>query len=63
MNKELEKLVQKSILSVDEISFSHLESVLAKKFNISAEQLQKVLIESETSEEFFDKLGINKEVL
>lgn len=58
MNEELDKLKIKSILSLDEVTFSSFENELAEKFNVSPEKLREMLIESESIEELLEKLDI-----
>ncbi|MEW5819486.1 MAG: hypothetical protein AB1782_04790 [Cyanobacteriota bacterium] len=62
MKEELDKLTMKSVLSTNEVTFSSLENVLAKKFNISAEQLREMLIGCDSVEDLLEQLGINQEV-
>lgn len=62
MNENLDKLTMKSILSADSTAFTHFESKLAKRFNIPEEQLRKLLIESESLEEFLARMNLREEV-
>jgi hypothetical protein len=62
MAKELENLKLQTILGTGDLSFSALENDLARKFNIPPEQFKKLLMESETNEEFLEKINA-KEVI
>lgn len=60
MNDDIEKLSFERILTADEISFSELEAELAERFNITAEQFRKLLLESESLEDFLKKMNMNQ---
>jgi hypothetical protein len=62
MMNELDKLKIESIISAKDISYSPLESELAEKFDLSAEQFRTCLLESDNLEEFLSKLNMMTEV-